>query len=283
MGMFLGSMHFKANGKMFTGRTYGTGNVGILTPDIEYSGMVGTIKLGETVVAGDLVTPVSADQEFKLADPTASAIVGPATAIMLEGGANGGYALALFEGYMKYNSWLTTEYLCAKARAELTVDDVTVDAETVTINAAAVLGNDVSDDGVVAGSNFLVVPASTSLANFKTVTSKTLINAALAALTTDPMARVETTWAGDVLAFVAVNAGTAANDFADADTFTNGSWTTSWAGGTNAGVVYCGDSGKPACAANIPATSNDMVQVVGQAISPTEIMFKPITDYDLSA
>jgi len=282
MSMILGGMYFKANGKMWTGRTFGTGTIGLLTPDILYSGMVGQIKLGETVVAGDLVYPQSAAQEFMLADPTQAAIKGPATAIMLEGGSNGLYSLALFEGYMKYNSWLTTEYMCSKGRQELDVGDVTVDAQTITMNTA-VYGNDISDDGVVAGSTFVLVPASTSLAHFKAAFTKAAVNTALAAHTTDPMVRIETDWATDILAFIAVNAGIAPNSFPMTETFTNGAWGAAvLAGGTDAGLVYCGDSGKPAAAAFVPATQNDMVQVIGHSLSPTELMFKPITDYDLA-
>jgi hypothetical protein len=281
--MINGGMYFKANGQIRTAKTNGIGEVGILKPDLLYSGMVGQIKMGETAVVGDLVYPNSTEQEFMLADPTQAAIKGPANAILLEPGVNGEFSLALFEGYMKYDAWLTTEYMASKARMDLDVGDVTVDAQTITMNTA-VYGNDIADDGIVAGSDFVLVPASTSLAHFKAAFTKAIVNAELAALTVDPMVRIETDWATDILAFIAVNAGIGPNSFPMEETFTNGAFTSATLlGGTDAGIVYAGDVGKPACVASIPATTNDMVQVIGYSLSPTELMFRPITDYDLSA
>jgi len=277
------NVQYVSNGKKY-GRTNGILDAGILTPTVRYSGIVGKIKIGETCVLGDLVYPKdAATPYYMLADPTQAAIKGPANAILLEGGAVGEYVDALFEGYINIPAFLTAEYFTAKARVELDVGDVTVDAQTITMGAA-VYGNDISDDGVVAGSTFVLVPASTSLAHFKAAFTKAAVNTVLAAMATDPGIRVETDWATDILAFVAVNAGVAGNLIATTETFTNGAFaSTTMLLGTDAGVVYCGDSGKCACTANIPATSNDMVQVIGQAISPTELMFRPITDYDLSA
>ena len=277
------NVQYVSNGKKY-GRTNGINDVGILTPVVKYSGIVGKVKVGETVVLGDLLYPkTAATPYYMLGDPTQAAIKGPISAMALEGGVVGGYVDAIFEGYVKNLGWLTTEYLCSKARAVLTTTDVTVDAQIITMNPA-VLGNDISDDGVVAGSTFVVVPAGTSEAQFVTVTSKAILNALFAAMTTDPMLRVENDWAADELDFVAVNAGVAANLFPMTETFTNGSFAAAtMVGGTDAGIVYAGDSGKPACLASIPATTNDMVQVIGTAVSPTELMFRPVTDYDLSA
>ena len=277
------NVQYVSNGKKY-GRTNGILDAGLLTPVVKFSGIVGKVKVGETVVLGDLLYPkTAATPYYMLGDPTQAAIKGPISAMALEGGAVGEYVDAIFEGYVKNLAWLTTEYLCSKARAIFTLADVTVDAQIITMNTG-VLGNDISDDGIVAGSNFVVVPAGTSVAQFEAVATKALVNVALAALTTDPMIRVENDWAADALDFVTVNAGVAGNLFPATETFTNGSWGAAlFAGGTDAGIVYCGDSGKPACLASIPATTNDMVQVIGQAISPTELMFRPITDYDLSA
>ena len=277
------NVQYVSNGKKY-GRTNGILDAGLLTPVVKFSGIVGKVKVGETVVLGDLLYPkTAATPYYMLGDPTQAAIKGPVSAMALEGGAVGEYVDAIFEGYVKNLAWLTTEYLCSKARAVLTTTDVTVDAQIITMNTA-VLGNDISDDDVVAGSTFLVKPAGTSEAQFVTVASKALLNTALAAHAIDPMLRIENDWAADELDFVAVNAGVAANLFPMTETFTNGSFAAAtMVGGTDAGIVYAGDSGKPACLASIPATTNDMVQVIGQAISPTELMFRPITDYDLSA
>jgi hypothetical protein len=281
--MILGGIYFKANGKMWTGRTYGTGTPGLMTPDILFSGMVGQIKMGETVVAGDLVYPNSAAQEFMLADPTQAAIKGPVQAIMLEGGANGKYSLALFEGYMKYTSWLTTEYMASKARMLFTTTGIGVDEDTVTVNGT-IFGWDISADGV-AGADVLLLPASSSQANCETAMTLAIVNAALIAIG-DTEVRVETDWAGNDLSFAAIQAGIAGNAIVIAESNTNMEWTGGavlLAGGTDAGIVYCGDVGKPACLAGRPATTNDMNQIIGVSLSPSELMFKPITDYDLSA
>ena len=174
------NVQYVSNGKKY-GRTNGINDVGILTPVVKYSGIVGKVKVGETVVLGDLLYPkTAATPYYMLGDPTQAAIKGPISAMALEGGVVGGYVDAIFEGYVKNLGWLTTEYLCSKARAVLTTTDVTVDAQIITMNTA-VLGNDISDDGVVAGSTFVVVPAGTSEAQFVTVASKAILNVALAA------------------------------------------------------------------------------------------------------
>jgi hypothetical protein len=111
-----------------------------------------------------------------------------------------------------------------------------------------------------------------------------IVNAALITIG-DTEIEVEADWSSNDLAFAAIAAGIAGNAIAISEGCTNGAWTagaTVLAGGTDAGLVYAGDSGKPACLASMPATQNDMVQVMGHALSPNEIMFKPITDYDLA-
>jgi hypothetical protein len=277
------NVQYISNGEMFSGRTNGIGDVGILTPSVKFSGIVGKVKVGETVALGDLLYPKTAATPYYMkADPTQAAIKGPASAMALEAGTVGTYVTAIFEGYVKNDAWLTTEYLCSKARGTMT-SGITVDDELFVISSIT-FACDTGDDGA-AGADVLVVPAGTSAAQWETKFDKAYFNALaeVVALSAATGVVVENDWAANELDFVAVNAGVAGNLIATTEACTNLAWgATTLTGGTDAGVVYCGDSGKPACLANVPATQNDMVQVIGQAISPTELMFRPITDYDLA-
>jgi hypothetical protein len=279
------NVQYVSNGKFYTGRTNGVGDVGILTPSIKFSGIVGQVKVGEAVAVGDLLYPKTAATPYYMkADPTQAAIKGPANAMALEAATTAGsYVTAIFEGYVKNNAWLTTEYLCSKARATMT-SGITVDDEIFTMGSI-IFGCDPGADGVAAAA-VVIEPASTSQAHWEAAFDKAIVNA-LAAVVALPAASgfvVETDWAANELDFVAVNAGVAGNLIASTEACTNIAFgATTFTGGTDAGLVYCGDSGKPACLASIPATSNDMVQVVGSAISPTELMFRPILDYDLAS
>ena len=278
--VFAENVQYVSNGKKY-GRTNGILNAGILTPTVKYSGIVGKVKLGETVVLGDLLYPKTAvTPSYMIADPTSGAIKGPANAIALEGGADTEYIDALFEGYLNVPAWITTEKLCAKARMLFTTSGIGVDEELITINGI-VFALDIAANGV-SGADVLLLPAGTSQAQWETSMTLAIVNAALIAQG-DTDLRVETDWAGNDLAFAAINAGVAGNLIAISEGCTNGVWTGGavvLAGGTDAGIVYAGDVGKTVDLANVPATGGDMVQVIGQALSPTELMFRPITDYD---
>lgn len=273
--VFANNVRYVSGGKLFSNRTNGVGDVGILTPDIEFSGIVGEVKVGEAVAVGDLLYPAdAATPYYKLADPTAGSIKGPANAMALQAGsAAGDYVLAIFEGYVKYNSWLTTERIALKAQQTFTSTGVFSDDETITIDGT-VFGIDIGDDGV-AGADVLVVPAGTSQAQLEAVLTAAVLNANLT------NCEVDTDWAANAIIVRAKNAGVAGNLIAVAEDCANAAWGAgTFAGGTDCDIVYCGDSGKPTVVA--PATQNDMVQLIGQSISPTELMFRPITDYDLA-
>ena len=276
------NVYFKANGKLWTGRTAGIGTPGILKNDIAYSGMVGRVFLGETCVAGDLVYPVSATQDWRLVDPTQGAIKGPAQAILLEGGDADEYKLALFDGYMRYDGWLTTEYLAEKGRCVLTAADGVLDNELITFDTTIIGWDIATEDGVVAGSTDVLYAAAGTKASREAVMTQAVLNAILIANGSGML--VETDWAADELDMIAVNAGLAGNALITVDALSGATAFASGTllGGTDLGIVYAGDVGKPASAANIPATGNDMVQVIGSSLSPTELLFRPITDYDLA-
>jgi hypothetical protein len=100
----------------------------------------------------------------------------------------------------------------------------------------------------------------------------------------NPEIEITTAWNSDDLVISAVEAGALANGYLTTKTTgANIAFTGSvFASGAGTGNIYLEEGATAGLfSLTAPDTQNDVVQVLGQALTPRSIFFNPVTDYDL--
>jgi hypothetical protein len=207
----------------------------------------------------------------------------------LEARTGAGYVLAMFNGHVDYKPWAMTPILGAvKATTTLTADGVTTQNDEININGS-VYAVDVAGAGITRsatmiaaaalGKLFTVAVADTAKGTFQTAFDLVLAVA-------NPEIEITTAWNSDDLVISAVEAGAAGNLWVTTKTTgTNLAFTGSvFANGAGTGNIYLEEGATTGLfTLAIPDTQNDVLQVLGHALTPRSIFFNPVTDYDLGA
>jgi len=242
-------------------------SVGILSPDISYSGIVAYMKAGETLSLLNFVCYDNTANALKKVDDNTAATY-PCIAVVLEAGSSGDYIKVLLYGYLKAADLL----FGVQATQTLTFADVGVDNETFTIGTNVY---EITIDGTVTEGNIAVedVPG--------TPTSGVLTKADIPGY----CAREINAHDGQVTAVAdgftviitatKVDIAATANAIATTETCTNASWgAATMAGGTNGNKVYVSATAGGHRLA-VTSTGGDFNQLIGQALSMRELLFKP--------
>jgi len=277
--LFSDDLHFVANGYIRQASGY----------PMRYSGMVSRIYVGETVLVGSIVTPSSSDEAFMRCLATVGGVIAPGVAMCLQPRTGAGYVLALFNGHVDYKPWATAPILGAvKATTTLTADGVVATNDEININGKVYA---VSVDGAALTRTATMIAAA-ALGNLYTVavadTAKGTFQTAfdLVLAVANPELEITTAWSSDDLVISFAEAGAHGN--AAVTTKTTGAnlafTGANFVNGAGTGNVYLEEGATTGLfSLTAPDTSNDVVQVLGTALTPRSIFFNPVTDYDLVA
>lgn len=244
-----------------------TDGPGILSPDISFSGIVGYMKAGETLALLDFVCYDNTANALKKCDADAAATY-PCMGIVLEAGSSGEYLKILLYGYLKAADLV----FGVQATQTLTVALDLTDNDTITIGSNVY---EITVDGTVTGTNIAVedVPGTPTAG----VLTKADVPGYIAREINAHDDKVTAVADGFTVIVTAtkVDIAATANAIATTETCAQASWgAATMASGTNGNKIYCGlIAGEHMVAAS--ATSGDYNQVIGQALSMRELLFKP--------
>lgn len=243
-----------------------TEGVGILSPDIIFSGMVAEMECGETIAVLDFLCYDATANALKKSDADAVATV-PCMAIALEAGTDGTFIKVLLWGYLK----AAALDFGVRATGVLTVAADCVDNDTFTIGDTVY---EISVDGTITEGN--IVAGGVTDCHLKAAVGPALVAAINGA--PDPNVTAVLTSAF-VVTITAEHVDVAATADAIATTTTADAGDATWGATTmatpsNGNKVYASDTaGRHMVAAS--STSTEYNQVIGQALSMKELLFKP--------
>ena len=236
-----------------------TEGVGILSPDISYSGIVANIKVGETTALLDFLCYDNTANALKKLDADVVATV-PCVAVALEVATSGNYCKVFLYGYMKLadldfgldvtDGTITFSGTCAEG------DKIIVNGTTYELTTGTVAAGDVKIDCTAAFTAAVIRPLLVAAIN----TTETNLLAANAV--------------GEIV--TVSNVGDIARNVAITDpTDTNGKIAVvSCANGINGYKIWAGlTAGEHLFAVS---ASPDINNILGQALSRRELWFNPM-------
>ena len=239
-----------------------------LDKEVVYSGIVGTFKAGETLAIQDFVCYDNTANALKLADADAAATV-PCMGFVLEAGASGEYVKVLLWGYVRSESL----DFGVRATGSVTIAANVADEETVVLNGVTF---QFTDDGTVTDSSYIAVDVSGGLTK---ATAQPALKTAMEGHTATAANFTFSAWAADAMTITAsgidiaatANAVTLTETMAGAGNIVSGA---TLSGATNGNKLYTSNTaGDHMVAAS--STSTEINQVIGQALSMKEMLFKP--------
>ncbi len=235
--------------------------VGILSPDISFSGIVGYIEAGATIALLDFVGFGITENALALSDASDATL--PCSAIALEAGDDGDVIKVLLYGYLKAADLL----FGVQASAVLTCAANITDNDTVTIggityeftvDGTVTEGNTAIEDAAIE-TKANVTPALTVAVNLNTATT------GITAVDTSAFVCTVTATGIDVAA--------TGNAVIATETAAQLAWTDTggvFVGGTNGGRIFLSDT-----SGDFGLSAGTVEQVIGQALSLREMLFNP--------
>jgi len=246
-----------------SGYVKGVGDgVGIVTPDIYFSGIVGNVEIGATVALLDFIGYGNTANAYVLADASDGTL--PCSAIALEAGSDGDTIKVLFYGYLK----AADLRFGVHATSVLTVADNCVDNDTFTIGSTTY---EISVDGTITEGNIVLGGIADS--HLKAAVAPLLTAAVNARTATDGFTAVDTSAFVSTITASHVDIAATGNALASTTTADGGDATwgaTTFGSGTNGGKIYLSDT-----AGDFALAAGTFEQVLGVAFSMREIMFNP--------
>lgn len=240
---------------------------GMLRPSMEATGKIGSVIMGETVAAGDMLYQKESDMEWYKADADAIGTM-PVTAMALEAGANGQYSKVLFNGYVRSDVLGTLN----RAYGTISITGDVADGEYFTI-AGLKYSFETTGDAPAGAVKVDIASAQDK------ATAKAALLAAMATQTATMSKFVWGAFSGDVLTLYAkypTYKGTEGNALTLVKSGTNLAVSGgTLANGNDGGALYAGNTAG-AVQFTIPSGSDDVIQQVGTCISADEMLFEPM-------
>jgi len=256
---------------------------------LRYSGMVGRIYVGETVLIGSIVQPISASQAWMRCLATVGGVIAPGVMMCLEARTGAGYVLAMLNGHVDYKPWATAPILGAvKATTTITADGTISNNDEININGSVYAMN-VAEAGITRTATMIAAAAVGKL--FEVACSdgtKGVFQLAFDAVLAkaNPEIEITTAWNSDDLVISFAEAGAHGNlAVTTKTTGANLAFTsTVFQSGAGTGNIYLEEGATTGLfTLTAPDTSSDVIVVLGTALTPRSIFFNPVIDHDVIA